>query len=650
MKLAELQEFMRKQATDDKKQKNVTVSAASMPEALKKASIELGIGLAKVAYEVLQTGSSGTFGIGKKDYILMAYPVTETSAGIVEESADFGFDFGSSHKHDGQVFVRKTREGIMLKVTAPDGDGDRVSDHQAVDAVEAKTGERINLQVLTKAVKKADGDWVKVADLDYDPTQDATIDVEITDLEMKAYVTIRAPGVRGSDVSLMDIRNALDMSQVVDGYIEDAMMSLDDSPVYGEPVLVAEGRKPVNGADGRVAYAFETNKKLKIKEIEGGRVDFKDLNTINNVVEGQMLAKLIPPVRGETGMTVTGKMLPAKDGKETQLVIGNNVKLSEDKKQAIAAKNGQVIVSGEKISVEPIYHVDGNVGLKTGGNIVFLGSVEVTGNVEDGYSIKAAGNIEIHGTIERCEIDCEGDIIVHNGITGKKGARIKAGGSIWSKFIENADVECGGMVVVSEGIVNANIQCDHKIICRGKKASIVGGSIRASEEIDAKSLGSVAGVETNLEVGFDPKLKSELDSQLTKLKAFQKEQSTVELEMSGLEKQAKTLATTKKELAQEKKDLYENYKKRNAKLMVIIQSVQEEIARLQKQINELKNNGKISASGKVYPGVKILIKDAPLEIRSEYKAVTFLSEMGVVKMTRYEESDEDISIQQKPSK
>jgi uncharacterized protein (DUF342 family) len=645
MKLPEFQELMRKQAQEDKKQKSVTVSAPTMPEALKKASIELSVGVSKVAYEVLQKGTTGTFGIGRKDWILMAYPVLEAGAAIEEESSDFGFAFGSAKSHAGQIFVRRASEGIMVKVTAPVGDGERVTEHQAVDAVEVKTSERINMAALAKAVKKADGEWVKVADREHIPTQDASIEVEITDMEMKAYVTIRAPGPHGADVSYQDIMNQLEMNHVMDGFLNEAMLHLEEVPVYGEPVLVAEGKRPEHGEDAKVNYTFEVDRKLNIKQIEGGRVDFRELNTINNVVEGQLLAKLVPPQRGKPGMTVTGKMLPAKDGKEKQLVVGNNVKLSDDKKQAIAAKNGQVIVTGDKITVEPIYKVDGNVGMRTGGNIVFLGSVEVTGNVEDGYSIKAAGNIEVHGTIEKCEIDCEGDLIVHNGITGKQGASIKAGGNIWSKFIENADVESGGMVVVSEGIINSNIQCDHKIICRGKRASIVGGNIRASEEIDAKTLGSVAGVETNLEVGFDPKLKTEVDGLQEKLKGVQKEQGEIELNMAGIEKASKDLARVKKELPQEKKDHLENLKKRAAELLVVVQGLQDDIARLQKQINELKNNGKISAAAKVYPGTKISIKDATLEIRTEYKAVSFIAEMGIVKMTRYEESDQDISVQ-----
>lgn len=640
MKLPEFQEIMRVQAQEDKKQKYINVSAPSMAEALRKAAIELGIATTKISYEVLQKGNPGTLGFGKKDYIILAYPIVDKSvaAALAEQAADF--DLGSGNNRNGDAFVRKTADGIMLKVTAPTGNGARVSDSQAIGAIEAKTHERIILAMVSKAVKRADGEWVKVADIEYNPAQDAQIEAELAEMEMKAYITLQRPGPNGADASASRIRSYLEMNHVVEGFIPEALQRLEDSPVYNEPVLVAEGLKAEHGEDAKVVYSFEVDRKFKIREIEGGRIDFKDLNTINNVVEGQVLAKLVPPKRGVSGITVTGKMLPAKDGKDRQMITGNNVRLSDDKKQVIAATNGQVIVVGDKISVEPIYTVEGNVNLKSGGNIVFLGSVEVKGNVEDGYSIKAAGNIEVHGTIERCEIDSEGDIIVHNGITGKSGAHIKAGGNIWAKFIENTDIEAGGIVVVSEGIINSQIQCDHKIICRGKRASIVGGNIRASEEIDAKSLGSVAGVETILEVGFDPKLKTELDGLQNNLKNLQKEQADVDLNMSTLDK----LFKAKKEQPQEKKDHLENLKQHSADLGAQIQTIQDDISRIQKLINELKNNGKISASGKVYPGTKIMIKDASLDVRSEYRAVSFVSEMGVVKMTKYEESDQDIAI------
>ncbi len=641
MKLAELQEIMGRQATEDKKQKYVNATAPTMQEALAKAAVELGVPVQRIAFEIVQKGELGMMGVGKKDFVIMAYAIKDPSALQSEDLGDMDFGFDTNANRDGKIFVRKTSNAVLIKVIAPIGNGQAVSEHVALAAVQHKTQENINSGMVSKAVKRQDEEWIKVAVLDeYNPNEDARIEVETTDMEMKAWVTLTRPGRNGADVSTEQIRAALSSNLVVEGFLPDAILALEENPSYGEPVLVAEGNRPQNGEDAKVVYSFETSRKVKIKEMEGGRVDFKELNTINNVVEGQVLAKLLAPKRGEPGLTVTGKMLPAKDGKQKDLVVGNNVRLSEDKKQAIANANGQVILSGEKISVEPILTIEGNVNMKNGGNIVFLGSVNVKGNVEDGFSIKAAGNIEVNGTIEKCEIDCEGDIIVHSGITGKGGALIKSGGNIWAKFIENANVEAGGLVIVSEGIVNSTIACDHKVICRGKRASIVGGSIKACEEIDAKNLGSVAGVETILEVGFDPKLKASLEACLESIKLIQKEETEVMLNLATLDK----LFKAKKDQPKEKKDYFDNLKKHSMELKKSLKEKQEELTQFQQQINELKTLGKISSSGKVYPGVKIQIRDSYLDVRNEYRAVSFISEHNIVKITKYVESDEDISL------
>lgn len=641
MKLPEFQDLMQKQAQDDRKQRYVNVTAPTLEEALRKAGLELGVPVKKLSYEILDHGSKGMFGIGKKDLVLMAYPEKEPEDDRESLPGDLDFSFDEKVHKDGRVSVRISSTGVLVRVTPPQGDGERVGEARALSAVEARWNGEINTGMLSKVVRRADGEWAKIADMDdYQPSQDAQLSVQITDMEMKAFLVVQRPGPRGADCTAEKIRAYLQVNRVVEGYKEEVLQELEDNPSYGTSILVAEGLPAKNGADAKVLYSFETSKKIKVREMDGGRVDFKDLNTINNVVEGQVLAKLVPMERGVPGRTVTGKTLPAKDGKPKELVIGNNVRLSDDRKQALAGCNGQVILNGEKISVEPIYVVEGNVNLKNGGNIVFLGSVDVHGNVEDGFSVKAAGNLEVKGSIEKCEIDVEGDVIVHNGITGKGGANIKAGGTIWSKFIENAVVEAGGLVVVSEGIVNSTIGCDHKIICRGKRANIVGGTIRASEEIDAKTLGSVAGVETVLEVGFDPKIKVAMDQVQEKIKNLEKEHADLELNLGTLEK----LFKVKKEQPQEKKDHYLNLQKRQASLATEMAEATDELQKYNQQLNDLKNNGKVSASSKVFPGVKIQIRDAVLPVKNEYKAITFVAEKGVVKVTKYVESEDDISI------
>ncbi|WP_324292722.1 hypothetical protein [Marispirochaeta aestuarii] len=64
---------------------------------------------------------------------------------------------------------------------------------------------------------------------------------------------------------------------------------------------------------------------------------------------------------------------------------------------------------------------------------------------------------------------------------------------------------------------------------------------------------------------------------------------------------------------------------------------------MQEYLASLKVNGKVSASGKVYPGVKVVIKDASLKIRNEFKNVTFINELNEVKVTKYEALEEDFS-------
>jgi uncharacterized protein (DUF342 family) len=44
----------------------------------------------------------------------------------------------------------------------------------------------------------------------------------------------------------------------------------------------------------------------------------------------------------------------------------------------------------------------------------------------------------------------------------------------------------------------------------------------------------------------------------------------------------------------------------------------------------------------VYPGVKILIRDAILDVRAEYKTATFVLEDELVQVGPYEESEVDL--------
>ena len=206
-----------------------------------------------------------------------------------------------------------------------------------------------------------------------------------------------------------------------------------------------------------------------VLKAEDGRVDFKEHNLIQNVVEGQPLAQKMLAEQGKAGKTVLGRYLEAKNGKDINLPLGKNVIVDSDGRTILAATNGQVLLIGDKINVEPVMQIAGNVSIKTG-NITFLGTVIVKGNVDDGFSIKASGNIEVYGTVGKSILEADGDIVVSQGILGRDEGYVRAGRSLWAKFIQNTKVDVEEYIIVAEGIVNSHVT-SNKNPC-SRKASI----------------------------------------------------------------------------------------------------------------------------------------------------------------------------------
>jgi uncharacterized protein (DUF342 family) len=637
-----LQRIMKERLDQDRTIQSIEAEGPSLEAAVAEAATLLNIPVRRLEYEVTEKGSQGFFGSGKKNWKIRAYERINAEKDAVQ-AVLFGGDAEAAapviEDKDGDAFVHLSRDGAFLKVAPPVGKGKRINEAKAMQALNARQVKDIDEDRVRETVKEAAGVYVRVASFDQNPVNDAMVTVEISEQEMKAYIQVQPPGAGGCDISVETYLSFLRNNRVVYGVKENFLRDFADRPAYKEMVPVAEGSKPVNGRDAYIQYNFETDQtSIRLRESANGKVDFKDLNIIQNVVEGQPLAKKIPAESGTVGRTVTGKVIPAKNGRDISLPLGKNVHVGDDGATVIADMNGQVVVVGGKINVEPVYTVQGNVNLKTG-NIIFLGTVIITGNVEDGFSVKAAGNIEVNGTVEKAELDAEGDIIVHQGITGKSSGLVRAGRSIWARFIENAVIEAGNMVVASDGIINSQVDAFKRIICQGKRAHIVGGRLRASEEINAKILGSpTSGTETVCEVGFDPKSKEEL-SQLEIRKAeSEKQLEEIQLNLQTLiniKKQRKSLPEDKEVYMNELMD------KRQI-LMTDLQKINEDTEKAKDFLNSLKTRGRVSASSKVYPGVKIVIREAKEDVRNEYRAVTFILENDLVRVTKYEEPDEDV--------
>jgi len=636
----QLQQIVKEHLEQDRAIRTVDASGPTLEAAVNEAAALLDTSVRHLEYEIIERGSSGFMGAGKKDWLIRAYEharVKKTILSEEEQSEEAASDEPVIIDKDGNAFVQRWPNGVFLKVTPPVGKGKRANQTHAIHALGAKDISEYDMDIVNKLVDEAEGKYYKVAEYEHKPQNDSTASVLVDDNEMKVTLIVTPPGEGGCDMTMEAYHSLLVQNRVYNGVKEEYLQEFADNPVYREHVEVAEGLRPVNGKDAYIKYNFETDQtKISLKEGANGKVNFKELNIIQNVVADQILATKIPPEDGEDGKTVTGKILPAKAGSDIPMPVGNNVRVSDSEDTILANINGQVIIANGKINVEPVLTVEGDVNLKTG-NIIFLGTVIIGGNVEDGFSVKADGNIEVKGTVSKAELDAEGDIIIYQGINGKGGGKVRAGRSLWSRFIENANVEVGNMVVVTDGIINSFVDAVKSIVCMGKRANIMGGRLRAGEEISANVLGNpTSGTETICEVGFDPKSKVELEK-LT----LQKTTSTEELETIRMDLQ--TLINTKKQrktLPEEKEAYMQELMERRQVLTEDLKKVDERLEKIQEFMNSIETRGRVSAAKKVYPGVKIMIRDVKEDVRTDYRATTFILENGLIRVSKYEEPDE----------
>jgi len=235
--------------------------------------------------------------------------------------------------------------------------------------------------------------------------------------------------------------------------------------------------------------------------------------------------------------------------------------------------------------------------------------------------------------VGKCLLDAEGDINIKQGVMGKLGGTIKAGGSIWAKFLEQVNVFADKNVFVQDGIMHCQVDATEKVVCFGKRATIVGGKIRAGEIVNTKTLGSVSFTETIVEVGVDPKSRQRLHD-------LEKEKTGNEESLEKLNANIQTLQNQQKirrNFTEEKQELLEKMLASREDITMRLTEIREEMEELKSYLKLLKTIGKVSVSKNVYPGVRIGIKDNYYDVTNEFKYVTFVLDGARIRIKKYED-------------
>lgn len=636
--LEKIREDMTEMLKVDSALHTVEVNADSMEDALSDAAVQLDTKPSNLEYEVLEKGNSGFMGIGKKPWKVRIYQnpatikVSALAGGFGGAEGEDAAEEAAKEYRDGLYYVRHFGTDLMLKVLLPVGGGAPVEIKEVMMSLSLPSTSSVDEPLVKKLVREGAEEYQKVGEYNHVSAGDASVVIDVAKDEMSATLTATEPSSGGSDVSASMIENALHVQGVTVGIDEAKISEFVDNPVYNTPYTVAVGLEPVNGNDAYVKYEFETDiKKIHAKESATGQVDFKELNLIQNVSAGQKLAQKIPAERGKGGKTLFGRYLEATNGKDIKVEVGANVHFDGDGLTMISDIAGQVLLVNGRVTVEPVLTLDKGVNIKTG-NIKFVGSVIIKGNVDDGFDVEASGNIDVSGTVGKSRVKAGGNIVVQSGIFGKDEGYVTCEKSLWAKFIQTTKVEVEENIFVTDSIMNSDVVAMKNIILNGKKAQITGGELMATEEICAKNIGSPGGTETVLRVGFDPRAKKRLDELQEKQTGMVKELENVEMDISTLENQKQI----RRSLPQEKEENLMRLKERQIEINEEMEKMSAEITQLQDRLRELKSVGKVKASGTVYTGTTIYVRDAKEALHNEIKAATFYYEDTIVKVGKYE--------------
>lgn len=282
-----------------------------------------------------------------------------------------------------------------------------------------------------------------------------------------------------------------------------------------EDVLIFEGTPPTPSVDAYVEWGGDFMKEGFVVDLQTDTVDYRRHAANPSVVDGQLLARIVPAMIGDPGVDVFGNRIEPRKPKGLVLRAGKNVRCTPDASEFYAEKAGRVRFVKNTVSVDDVFQIDGSVGLRTG-HIDHPGAIIVSQDVEADSELIAAGDIEIRGSVEEANVRSGGSIVVRGGIVGRSSCRIVAEGNVEASFLRQCTVETGGNVTVTQEIDQCLIRARGAVVVRGR---VVGGEIVAVQGMDIAQIGSDAGMRTTLSVGKDWVLEAQIAEQQASIDA-----------------------------------------------------------------------------------------------------------------------------------
>ena len=350
--------------------------------------------------------------------------------------------------------------------------------------------------------------------------------------------------------------------------------------------------------------------KVVPREDESGKVDFYNIEPVENVLIGQVLAVEVEE-KEEGGRFLEGSL---KD------FVGENTGLSEDGKSLVSLVNGYVTLEGGKICVKETWEVE-NVDFRTG-NVTFVGTLVVKDSIRKGFSV-IAGRIIVYGNIEDAHVKATGNIMVKGGIIGARSHGVESFSSVEAGYIQESKVVAKGNIYVKKGILNSLVLSGGSVLVEG---DIVGSTVKAKDMIVARNIGQHTEYSSPSEIhlGKDPVVEKTLEEVKEKLKTLEKGIEEKEKICRYLSSKPSLKAREEIELIKSKKELDE--------LKKSLARREKELKKLLEDVKKVNAKAYLRVNGAIEEKTQVFLIDKGMEFQKDKRNVKVFLEGGKVKV------------------
>ena len=465
-----------------------------------------------------------------------------------------------------------------------------------INDLPTETAEAVSAEIRKKSLESIE----KAVDLQ----TNGYAEILISEDEMQAVANFFPPSEGMEPFKTDDVAELISDSQIGQGVdwdvIGEALFKCNTEFEPVTDVVIACGSEPIDEIPEHLEIEKELLRKETDRDRDKTRVDFKRISPFVLVKKGDALAHVIRTKLGEMGFTVTGRSLPYKKVKIVQLLPGKNTQAEGD--AVVSSCDGRFGHDDQGFWVNEVLEISRDVDYSTG-HIDFPGDVIIRGEIQDGFKVHAGGSLYCARTMDASEVVCKKDVIVRQGIIGKREGVLKTEGKVEAKFIENCCVEAKGPLSIEVGMINSSVHTLDRVDL-GHKGVITGGKIYAQNGVTATQLGSQSGTKTEIYCGIDYSVEQKLEWIRDK---------NIELAMK--------LNRVKEEIKQSPSENKELVELRD-KLQAAIHKLNEAVSAL---IHHLDRNEEVEVivRGNVFPGVYVEICHVSYIVNRKLNRVRF---------------------------